>query len=301
MKLVVSLAVAGVVTLSTAGVAQAGEVHPSHAVRAAAAVGQINIVQAVPDDSVSVTIDGRDIRSVAPVGSVLGPYTLSVGSHQVGFVNSSGAMSVMSTLTVKPGSSSDVVLHRPAAVGGAPVVSAYATPTTPIGPGRARILVAHTATVAPADVRVDGKVVFRNIANGEYATADVAAGKHVVALLPTGVRTHPILGPIDLSLKAQTVTMVYAVGNPKNRSMSVIAHVVTLRSDGSKAPDTIDTGSAGLAAGVHVTPFSGGGPVAGTTTASRDGWLLAGLLGALMVPAAAGARRRRTTRGPARV
>ena len=39
-------------------------------------------------------------------------------------------------------------------------MTAYPTPVEPIGPGKARVLVAHTATVAPADVQVDGKVVF---------------------------------------------------------------------------------------------------------------------------------------------
>ena len=52
------------------------------------------------------------------------------------------------------------MLHLPASVGGDAVVTAYPTPVEPIGPGKARVLVAHTATVAPADVQVDGKVVF---------------------------------------------------------------------------------------------------------------------------------------------
>ena len=95
----------------------------------------------------------------------------------------------MTRLNVKSGSNTDVVLHQPASVNGDPVVSTYHTPLSPIGPEKARVLLAHTATVAPADVRVDGKVVFTNIANGEYADADVPAGAHRVALLPTGTTT----------------------------------------------------------------------------------------------------------------
>ena len=116
-----------------------------------------------------------------------------------------------------PGSGSDIVVHLPAAVGGAPVVNAYRTPRSPIAPGKARVLIAHTATVAPADVRVDGKVVFHDIANGEYATADVAAGEHTGGSAACGADHHPILGPLHVDLKAGTVTMVYAVGNPKQR------------------------------------------------------------------------------------
>ena len=151
----------------------------------------------------------------------------------------------MTRLDVKSGSNTDVVLHQPASVNGAPVVSTYRTPLSPIGPEKARVLLAHTATVAPADVRVDGKVVFTNIANGEYADADVPAGPHRVALLPTGFTNDPILGPLTLTLPPRTVTMVYAVGNPRTAPWMPSSTRCRLRADGSGAPRSIDTGSAG--------------------------------------------------------
>ena len=186
---------------------------------------------------------------------MLGPYQLPTGPHRVQFTDSQGNDQVASTVDVTAGSSSDVVVHRPAEVGGAPVVNLYRTPRKPIAPGKARVLVAHTATVAPADVRVDGQVVFTDIANGEYATADVAAGTHSVALLPTGVTTHPILGPLSVTLEPSTVTMVYAVGQPEQRLDGRDPHQATLTSNGATAPATIDTGSVGLAARIPVSPF----------------------------------------------
>ena len=71
-----------------------------------------------------------------------------------------------------------MVLHLPADVGGEPVVHSYDAPTGDIGPDKARVLLAHTATVAPADVEVNGEIVFTNIANGEFAEADIPAGTH---------------------------------------------------------------------------------------------------------------------------
>jgi hypothetical protein len=220
-----------------------------------AAPAAVTVVQAVPGQQVTVTVDGKKVKGAAGVGDFLGPLELTPGEHALAFSDADGAVDVTSTLDVKAGSTSDVVLHLPADVGGEPVVNSYVTPTKPIGPGKARVLVAHTATVAPADVRVDGQVVFTNIANGEFATADVPAGTHVVELLPSGKKSGPILGPIDLSVKAGTVSMVYAVGNPRNRSMQVILHSATLRPDGSVVPETIRTGSAGLAAGIPLHPF----------------------------------------------
>jgi hypothetical protein len=83
----------------------------------------------------------------------------------------------------------------------------------------------------------------------------VPAGTHVVELLPTGSASDPILGPIDLTVRAGTVSMVYAVGNPRDRSMRVIMHGATLRADGSVVPDTIRTGSAGYARHLVPHPF----------------------------------------------
>ncbi len=251
---------------------------------ASTAAGRLVIVQAVPGDSLTVTVDGKTVQRNTSEGSVLGPITVSTGRHQVGFDDGSGALRLRSTVVVSAGSSSDIVVHLPAAVHGAPVVNSYRTPRSPIGPGKARVLVAHTATVAPADVRVDGQVAFRNIANGEYATADLAAGHHTVALLPTGLTHHPLLGPLPVDLKAGTITMVYAVGNPRDRSMHVIAHVATLTADGAVVPTGIDTGAAGLAADIHVHPFGARSAQATGTSADLPATGVA-LAGAALVAA----------------
>jgi hypothetical protein len=254
----------GIVLLSSgvllASVTLAGAGNAS--VAAAPAPGQVVVVQAVPGAEVSVSIDGKSLARKADVGSLSTPVRLSAGAHDVVFTGLPDVGKVTTRLDVKAGSTTDVVLHQPASVDGTPVVNTYRAPMSPVGPDKARVLLAHTATAPPADVRVDGKVVFTNIANGEYADADVPAGSHRVALLPTGVTTKPILGPLEVTLKPRTLTMVYAVGNPSNGSMDAIVHRMSVRGDGSVAPASIDTGSAGLAAHVRVDPFPNGAPSA---------------------------------------
>ncbi|MGD9958935.1 DUF4397 domain-containing protein [Nocardioides sp.] len=242
--------------------------------------GQVVVIQAVPGSSVDVMVDGETREESVEVGAVLGPYELSAGEHEITF-RGSGDMDVTTSVEVKAGSSSDIVLHRPAELNGPAVVNTYATPRGPIGPDKARVLIAHTATVAPADVQVDGQTVFTNIANGEYAEADVPSGSHRVELLPTGQTSDPILGPLDVELAPRTVTMVYAVGSPTNNSMNVIVHTAALSSDGTVVPDTIDTGSAGLAADINVTTF--GAPSTGGHGAQAGSpWWSAALASALL-------------------
>ncbi len=157
-------------------------------------------------------------------------------------------------MDLRAGSSTDLVLHLPAATGGDPVVDVYRSPLDPIAPEKARILLAHTATVPPADVQVDGETVFENIANGEYVVADLPAGSHSAAIVPAGEPNSPLLGPLDVTLPAGTLTLVYAVGTPTDGSMTVISHQERLAADGSVAPTRVETGTAGLVAGVRVVP-----------------------------------------------
>ncbi len=256
MRVLVGLGISAALTLASLGTAVRAEggAAPPAPPPAAAAVGSVAIVQAVPGESVDVTIDGKAVESGVGSGQVLGPYSLSEGSHQVDFSGGDG-IEQATTVEVAAGSNQDVVLHLPASVDGDALVTTYPAPVKPIGPGKARVLVAHTANVAPADIQVDGQVVFENVANGEYATADLPAGKHVVALFPTGRTTDPILGPLTVDLAARSLTMVYAVGNPETDSMDLVAHTAALAADGSLVPRMIDTGSAGLAANVRVVPF----------------------------------------------
>ncbi len=214
--------------------------------QAAPRPGLVTVVQAVPGAAVDVSIDDRRVASGASVGDLLGPFDLAPGEHDIEFSVADG-LRVASTLDVGAGESSDVVLHLPAEVGGDPVVHSYDAPTGPIGPDKARVMLAHTATVAPADVQVDGAIVFTNIANGEFAEADVPAGTLEVALLPSGSADRPILGPLDVTLETQTLSMIYAYGNPRDQSMDVISHTTSLDPDGAVAPTRIETGSAGLA------------------------------------------------------
>ena len=146
------------------------------------------------------------------------------------------------------------MLDLPADTGGAPVADVYRVSTSPCLPTRAGPR-ARAATVPPADVRVDGKVVFEDIANGEFAVADVPAGQHAAALVPAGSTGKPILGPLDVDLPAGTVTMVYAVGSPTNGSMNVITHQDQIPTARAWSCARSRTGSAGLVGGIQVSTF----------------------------------------------
>ena len=215
--------------------------------------GSLTLVQAVPGRTVEIRIDGRRVRRAVDVGDVVGPVRLSAGRHTVTFVGARGGR-VSTTVRVVAGAFRDVVLHRPAARSGKPVVSSFRTPVGRIRADRSRLLIAPTASIVPADVRVDGRVVFTNIANGEAATTQVKPGRHRVTLVPTGRQGPAVLGPVDVAVAPGTVTIVYAVdgtGQP-------IVHTVALHPGGGAAPGTLDTGTVGLARDLPVRLFDSG-------------------------------------------
>ncbi len=214
----------------------------------APATGTIYVVQGLPDASVSVSVDGKLQSSNVAVKTILDPLELSAGRHTLQFRSATPSWTMNSVVTVTPGQSSDVVLHRPAALNGKPVVTVYRNPESPIAGGKGRVLVAHTAVVPPADITVNGEVIFANVANGEFQTADVPGGTYEVAVVPTGSTENPILGPMDLEVETQTLTQVFAIGQPQNGSMDVIVQKLPLQKAGSAPPTVINTGSAGLVA-----------------------------------------------------
>ena len=216
--------------------------------------GTVTVVQAVPGRAVEMRVDGRELHPVTRVGDVIGPIRLPAGRHVFAFVRSGGSV-VRSIVRLRPGSSADVVLHRPAAARGASVVTMFPTPTRPIRDGWARIRVGATATLVPADVRVDDRVVFANIANGESATIDVPAGQHLVALVPTGQQAPAVLGPLTLTVAAGTVTTVYAAGGPPAGAPRAIVHTMALGQGGQPAPGTVHAGTVGVARDLPVRVF----------------------------------------------
>lgn len=220
--------------------------------------GSAFVVQALPGRPVSVSVDGELEQEDVALGDVLGPLDIAPGKHTVTVTGSDPEWTMEAAVTTTAGGSVDVVLHRPASVQGPPKVTVYRNPVGAVPAGKGRVMVAHTATLPPADISVDGRVIFSNIANGEFATAEVPAGTREVSILPTG-RTSPVLlGPLELAAKPGTLTQVFAVGRPSTGSMDVIVHTLPLPTRGSAAPDRVETGSAGLVSGlqVRVTPDS---------------------------------------------
>ncbi|HEY3006153.1 MAG TPA: DUF4397 domain-containing protein, partial [Kribbellaceae bacterium] len=143
----------------------------------------VYVVQGLPGRTVDVQIDGRTMATGVVAAKVVGPLTVSSGHHRL-TIRSGGSVLLERMLTVKVKGNSDVVVHRPASPQGAPVVTTFDNDLSAVPADKASLTVAHTAAVPPADIKVNGKVLFANVANGESLHVVVPAATYSVQIVP---------------------------------------------------------------------------------------------------------------------
>ncbi len=230
------------IALVAAGVvAMAGlTVGPSYAADDA----EVYVVQGLPGKSLDVSVDGKSVAKGVKTAAVAGPFKIKAGSRKVTF-KSDGKVVLERMFSVKAKSSWDVVVHLPASSGAKPVVTVFKNDLSSVPKGKASLVVAHTASVPAADIRVNGKVLFANIANGESLKLTVPVATYKVAIVPTGEKKPVILGPLSLTVQGGSVNRVYAVGDPEKKTMNVAVHVIATGPSGSGKPSEVNTGTGG--------------------------------------------------------
>jgi hypothetical protein len=210
----------------------------------------VYVVQGLPGQNLDVEIDGETVAENVRPAAVAGPFKVNAGSQTIAFSDGGDAVAE-SKFSVKANSSTDIVVHLPAASDEDPVVTVYRNDLDTVPNNKASLVVAHTALVPPADIRVNGDVLFENIANGESLKLTVPVATYEVAIVPTGESKPVILGPLKLTVKGGAVNRVFAIGDPGKKTMNVAVHVIPTSSSGSDEPDEVNTGTGGQAVGVE--------------------------------------------------
>lgn len=240
----VALLAAGALGLAGAGAA------PSFA----ADDGEIYVVQGLPGRQVDVAIDGKSVAKDVKTAGIVGPFKVGGGQRTV-TITSGGEQLVERKVSVKANTSSDAVVHLPAQGTGDATITAYRNGTWSVTKDKAALVVAHTAAVPAADVRVNGKVLFEDISNGEALSLVVPVATYQVGIVPTGKDRPFYFGPVDLTVKGGALNRVYAIGDPSKKTMNVAVHVLSAGSMGSEKPSKVDTGTGGQTADVTTTYY----------------------------------------------
>ena len=184
------------------------------------------------------------------------------GGHRI-VVTEGGKDIVNATFQVASGSNLDLVVHRTADKNRQPAVTVFRNDVRQVGQGKLRLVVSHVAVAPPADIRVDGSPLFRNVANGESLSLVVPARSVSVDVVPTATSGPAILAPVRLDLTAGTLTRVFAIGDPADNSMDAIVQVIKVSMASSRQIGKVASGDGGQAADSVVRS----GPAMGTVLA----------------------------------
>jgi hypothetical protein len=265
----------------------AGTAGSSPAGAAAPATGEVYVVNAVAGTTADLTVDGEVVGAAAAPKTVIGPLTLPPGAHVVSF-NVAGQAAVTASVDVTAGASFDVVAHQGADPDSGAKLTVFPNDLSPLAPNKARLVVAHTAVVPPADVRVDGTVLFSNIANGEALTLVVPGGTYNVDIVPASTTGPVVFGPVALAVIPEQLNRVYAFGSPGEASMDAIVRTQALLVVGADLPGSVETGNGGQAAALADRARSSRGAVPAALSVG-----LATILGLAGVGVLRAGRRRR--------
>jgi hypothetical protein len=219
----------------------------------AASDATVYLVQGLPGKTLSIAVDGKTVVRNQKSGAISDPIKVASGKRRV-TVTAGGTTIVDQTVSIGPGWSADVVVHLPADPKGKPLLTTYHNELSAVSKDKASLTVAHTAAVPPADVTVEGKVLFKDIGNGESLNLVVPVATYSVAIVPTGKKSPVFFGPVDLTVQGGSLNAVYAIGNPASKTMNVVVHVLGTKGSGSSSrPRSVDTGTGGQAVGVQLT------------------------------------------------
>ncbi|MDJ0338118.1 DUF4397 domain-containing protein [Cryobacterium sp. PH31-O1] len=222
-------------------VALAGLAPAQAAVPAASGTASVSVLHAIPGLTLDISVDGRVVIDDFEPGTLLGPLSISAGTHTVdisasnpielgGSANGSPmvgiALSGSTTVTVAAGRSFTAVAHLTDA--GVPTATLFNDDTTPLAAGQGRLTVRHVAAAPAVDVLANGAVAVAGLTNPSQAVLDLPVGT-ISAVVAAAGTTAPLLGPADVTIAPRTNTVVYAWGSLADGNLALFVQTVRTR------------------------------------------------------------------------
>jgi hypothetical protein len=211
----------------------------------AAASSQISVVHGIPGQPVDVYVNGKKTIDGFQPGKVAGPLSLPAGDYDIALTKPGDAISkaLLKADDVAVPGNANISLVAHLSADGKPELTPFVNDTARLAPGKARLIVRHTAAAPAVDVRAGGEPVFKDLTNPNEAKATVDAGSVSADVVLAGKDTR-VLGPADLNLKEGTATIVYAIGSAEDKTLALATQTITgLHS----APGGVNSGSGGQA------------------------------------------------------
>ncbi|MFI5912250.1 DUF4397 domain-containing protein [Dactylosporangium sp. NPDC051541] len=214
---------------------------PAHA----AGASKVSVVHGIPGQPVDVYVNGKKTLDNFQPSKVAGPLELPAGKYDIVIVKPGDPVTSpiikVDQAAVPADANISLVAHLTA--DGKPTLTPFVNDVSTLAPGKARLVVRHTAAAPAVDVRAGGQPVFKNLSNPNEAKADLAAGSVSADVVLAGTTTVAIPAA-NLDLKEGTSTIVYAVGSAEGKTLGVVAQTI---SGLHGTPGSVNSGSGGTA------------------------------------------------------
>lgn len=188
----------------------------------ASADATVYVVHGVPDVPVDIAIDGGCVLDGFTFGSQAGPLSLSAGVHQITISLADpmdpcdGTVVLDQAVPFASGENVTLVAYLDEMCN--PTAGKFPNDFSRTDPGKARLILHHTACAPAADIAVDRDVDApfvadaTNFENGTQIVEQMRPGEWYVWLAETG-STVPALGPVLVRLKPFMTYRAFAVGS----------------------------------------------------------------------------------------
>jgi hypothetical protein len=206
--------------IATASAGAAPIAHPAHA----RADAEVTIVHGIPKVPVDVYVDGKKAIKDFTFGTVTPELAFKPGTYRIA-IRPYGASPrskpiLAATEKLKNRENATIVADLTAA--GKPALTVFANPTAAPGRHKARVIVRHVAFAPAVDVYARTTKIISHLTNPHQKKLVVPAPLTVkVSVKVAGTHTT-VIGPVRLTFKARTTTIIYAIGSASGGSLTAV-------------------------------------------------------------------------------
>ncbi|MGA8681535.1 MAG: DUF4397 domain-containing protein [Acidimicrobiales bacterium] len=198
----------------------AGAATTTGKVRTVPPVAEASIIQGLPKTAVDVYLNGTEVIQDFRYKGVVGPVPLAPGKYHIA-IRLHGAAKSSKPLLEGTGflvAGENITIVTDLTSTGNPALTRYRNPEPTLDPNRAELVVRNDADNAGLDVYADGLLIMSDLMNPTGGSIRLPQQWITMHMTDFGT-TAAVIGPFGVHLVNQTVTIVYAVGNPATSTL----------------------------------------------------------------------------------
>lgn len=193
----------------------------------------VTVIHGIPDATVDVYVNGALTLEDFEPTTITDPLELPAGTYDLAIYAAdadpaeSDPVVAADGVEVPAGINASIIAHLTA--DGEPGLAVFVNDTSTIDHLDARVAVRHTAAAPAVDVYVDGSAAITDLANPDEVVTTLPEGEYEIAVAPAGTSVDDaVIGPLDLPLPGDTLTIVYAVFSAADGDITALVQTVPL-------------------------------------------------------------------------